>query len=127
MSTHRIKFSAETVKAAMVEGLKVYNLTDGLEAVYRLIQPEDIIPASAVTQKLKDGREVVRIIDMEGREEALAKMIEDDINREGVLYHFVAGWAAREGLVEPMPEAASQTEGEDSVVSLRKDQANAPQ
>lgn len=115
MSTHRVKFEASVVKAAMVEGVKIYNLVEGLDSVYRVIKPDDIIPASAVTQKLKDGREVVRIVDMEGKEEALAKMIEDDINRQGVLYHFVAGWAAREGLIEPMPEEASQPGGSNVV------------
>lgn len=115
MSTHRVKFDATVVKAAMVEGLKIYNMAEGLDAVYRLVKPNEIIPASVTTEKLKDGREVVRIIDMEGREEALAKMIEDDITRQGVLYHFVAGWAAREGLIEPMPEEASQPGGSNVV------------
>lgn len=103
-ATHRVRFDEAEMKEAIKVGLKTYNLTDALESAYRLIKPKEILPPTAIAEKLKDGRDVVQVLSVDGKEAALQAIITQEIDTQGPLCHFVAGWLACKGLIDEIPE-----------------------
>lgn len=99
-----IEFEPGLVKAAINLGLQIYNFDGALQSIMRELRPGEIIPPNVVPQK-QGLKEFVRVIDVDGERGALEAAVQIDMQSQGSLYNFVAGYLAANGKLTRPEEA----------------------